>query len=191
MKKILLPNEPNRIFVAVPLPDLVRQELSRLVTYLKKEKLCDGNYVNPAVAHITIQFIGLVLQQEISEIHAALQTISYPAFPAALGPLDYFAKRGHPSIVHVAVQSKGLEDLAILIRNAVASWVQKDDSKNFVGHITLLRIKKIYDQDALRTFLDTAIVQPIVWNVDSFMLMQSILLPDGPQYTVLHEYRLG
>lgn len=180
----------KRLFIAIPLPQEVKDELERIVQLLKKESFCEGTYTNVQDAHVTLQFLGSVQEGEIDTIDAALRTIAYPPCFAALGSLGSFTKRGHSAIIYVDILSPSLLLLIERIQHGVAPWIEKKEHKSFVAHVTLMRIKKIKNEASLQSFLQNTSMKHIPFTIDSFLLMQSVLLPKGPFHIPLKKYAL-
>ena len=176
-----------RLFVAIKISREVQQELHRIQQILQASSLCEGTYPVPETSHITLQFIGSVEEQNL--ITQALQSIQFPPFEITFSSVDYFERRGFPSVVYLNTVSKDLFKLAQNIRNVLQPWVAKDD-REFVGHLTVMRIKKIHDQEKVRELIDTISVTPLSYTVDSFSLMQSELSSDGPIYKEVAHFPL-
>ncbi|MCD4814665.1 RNA 2',3'-cyclic phosphodiesterase [bacterium] len=64
------------------------------------------------------------------------------------------------------------------------------EKRAFVPHVTLARIKGTQAQQACRALRLPAIPEQVVLPVKDILLMQSRLLPQGVQYTVLHRIPL-
>ncbi len=182
MKKI-------RLFVAVMISREVQRELHRIQRIFKNTGLCEGTYPVPETSHITLQFIGLVEKQNIAPLTQALQSIQFPRFEITFNSIDYFEHRGSPSVVYLNITSEDLFRLAQNIKNVLQQWLAKDD-RDFVGHLTVMRIKKIDDQEKVRELIDTISVTPLSYTVDSFSLMQSELSSGGPVYKELAHFPL-
>jgi RNA 2',3'-cyclic 3'-phosphodiesterase len=178
-----------RLFVAMMIPSEVQRELHRIQRILQDSDLFKGTYPVPETSHITLQFIGLVEEQHIDPITQALQSIQFPPFEITFNSVDYFEHQGSPSVVYLNTTSEDLFRLAQTIRNALQSWLTKND-REFVGHLTVMRIKKIHDQEKVRELIDTISVTPLSYTVDSFSLMQSQLSSGGPVYKELTHFPL-
>ena len=178
-----------RLFVAVRIPPHVQQELHRIQQILQASGLLKGTYPVPETSHITLQFIGLVEEQEIDSIIQALQSIQFPPFEITFSSIDYFEHRGSPSVVYLNTASKDLARLAHNIKASLESWLTKDD-REFIGHLTVMRIKKIDEQEKVHKLINTISVTPVSYTVDSFVLMQSELSSGGPIYKELARFPL-
>lgn len=183
-------SDTKRLFIAAPLPLLVHQELQRIANLLKKNNSCQGTYTNIHDAHVTLQFLGSIAEQDIAPIDAALQTITYQKCFASLDSVGSFTRHGHVAIIYVDILSPSLSRLAQRIQQAIEPWLAKKEKQSFVAHVTLLRVKKIQDQQKLQSFLKDTMVNHSEFTIDSFDLMESTLLPEGPVHTIIKRYTL-
>ncbi len=178
-----------RLFVAVTIPPHVQQELHRIQHILQASGLLKGTYAVPETSHITLQFIGSIEKQNIDPITQALQSIQFSPFEITFSSVDYFERRGSPAVIYLNTTSKNLARLAHNIKAALESWLTKNN-REFVGHLTVMRIKKIHDQEKIRELIHTISVIPRPCTIDSFVLMQSELSSDGPIYKELAHFQL-
>lgn len=182
-------NKKIRLFVAVSLPSAVQQAIVRVQNRIKKAALCDGRYVNAAQAHLTLVFIGEVDVLQVDAIDAALQLVSFPVIEAQVGKLGYFQKHGSVAVICLDIVAPLLGTLAHAVFDVLKSWSAKED-REFVSHATIMRVKKVFDKEKLVSLLDNTTVEPLVFPVESFVLMQSELGSDGPKYTERARYLL-
>lgn len=178
-----------RLFVAVPLPQPIRDEIARIQTKLKHSKLCEGRYINANQAHLTLVFIGSVDAEELPVIKQALQGISFPALTATVGSVGTFENRGQIRIIYLDIICQELSPLATLIADALTPRAQKED-RPFVSHATIMRVKKVINNEKLISFIQSIHVEADSFPIDSFVLMESELGPDGPEYHELALYKL-
>jgi len=178
-------NESVRLFIAILLPSKVQQEVARIEQVLQQADFFEGRYVSPDIAHITMKFIGDVDAEQIPAIHTALQSIQVTPCKAQLDKIDLFAKGDILKVVYLNVVSPELQALAEQFDLALHPWLE---GRIFVNHITLARIKRVADKHVLREMVQQLEVNPIIFIINSFVLMQSVLTPEGPEYTTLFEY---
>ncbi len=179
----------KRLFVAIPLPQTVRDELARIQNKLKKSELCEGRYTNATQAHLTLVFIGPVDAAEVDPIKQALGTVSFTALTAQLGAIHYFQKNEAVRIIYANIICQKLAALASLVADTLSPWAAKDD-RPFVSHATVMRVKKVEDTQKLISLIQSISVEPHTFSIDSFLLMESELGPDGPSYRELERYPL-
>lgn len=180
----------RRLFVSCPLPLDVKTILGQFIDDLKKESLCEGNYVDPQKAHITLKFLGPIDENELPEITRSLKTIYHKKMLATVGPPQWFERNTHIQIIYVGIVCPELATLAEQIEGVLAPWVPRE-TRSFVSHVTIMRVKKINNQPALKDFLSTYQIDQRPFSIDSFDLMASELTPEGPEYTILQEFALA
>ncbi len=181
--------DQKRLFIAIPLPQPVRDELARIQTKLKKSALCEGRYTNATQAHLTLVFIGSVDTEEVDPIKQALATVSFPELTAELGSANAFQKYGEVRIIYLDIICQELATLANLVAEALSPWAKKED-RPFVSHATIMRVKKVTDTQKLISLIQSISVEPHAFSIDSFLLMESELGHDGPVYRELERYEL-
>ncbi len=179
----------KRLFVAIPLPQPVRDELARIQNKLKQSDLCEGRYTNAAQAHLTLVFVGPVDAEEVDPIKQALATVSFPALATELGSIDVFKKRGEVRIIYLDIICQELATLANLVADTLSPWVAPEE-RPFVSHTTIMRVKKVQDTEKLISLIKGISVEPHEFSIDSFVLMESELGPEGPIYHELERYAL-
>lgn len=178
-----------RLFVAVPLPSSICDELARLQIELKKSELCEGRYTDAAQAHFTLVFIGSVNANELDAIKQALGTLSFPALMAQVGHVNFFQKRGEIGVIYLSITCPELTKLAHLVAEALSPWVVPEE-RPFDGHVTLIRVNRVQKGEKLIAFLHHLAVKPSAFPLDYFVLFASELGPEGPQYQELSRYPL-
>lgn len=182
-------SEKHRLFVAVDLPDLVRTHMSHIQAEIKRSRLCEGRYPDALQAHLTLVFVGPVAMPDRADITAALKKISFPVLKAELGTLGYFQKHGTIRIIYLEIICPLLATLAQTIQDDLSSWLIPE-KRPFVSHATLMRVTAVCNNDQLLSLLHRIPVQPHTFVIDSFILMESELTPQGPLYHELARYPL-
>ena len=171
-----------RLFIAILIPPVVQKELHRIQTVVQESGVCQGTYPVPETSHITLQFIGSVEEKEIAPITKALQPIQCSPFEISFTAIDYFSRRGTPSVLYLTAASQELSRLAQEVKTILHPWLAKND-REFVGHLTVMRIKNMPDEKKVAQLVSTLSLPPLSFQVRSFSLMQSELGPKGPFYS--------
>lgn len=176
-----------RLFVAVPLPENVRSDLS---------SLCSGvpgaRWVAAENMHLTLRFIGEVGRGDADDIHQALGRIRLPAFELAVAGVGCF-ESGHK--IHTLWANVEKNELLSRLREKVEAAVVRvglaPERRKFKAHVTLARFRKgsgtrvgayIENHDRFRSG---------PFSVEYFTLFRSHLGSEGPHYEPLAEYPLG
>jgi len=87
-----------RLFVAIPLPEPVRTQLTMLQSGLQ-----GARWLKPENIHLTLRFIGEVRKDVASDIDMALSEIAAPAFELALEGVNSFSRGKHPHALWVGL----------------------------------------------------------------------------------------
>ncbi|MDL2316326.1 RNA 2',3'-cyclic phosphodiesterase [Desulfovibrio sp. OttesenSCG-928-A18] len=176
----------QRLFVAITLPDTVRQLLLE-----RQTELSDIRWTSPDNLHLTLRFIGEVPLAKVSVIKAGLRTVSENAFSLQVKGLGYFDKRPQAIVWAGVVESALLLALKKQVDDALALHAElKVPDGRFSPHITLGRAKRA-GRSALKNFIakyDDATTA--AFTVKSFTLFNSVLAPGGAVHTAEERYPL-
>jgi len=126
-----------RLFVAVELPERIRERLA---------VLCGGvpgaRWLSPETMHLTIRFIGEVSEGTFSDIDAALSDVRAPGFSLSLDGIGSFGNGARPRVIWAGVErSPALEHLHGKIESALVRAGLPPEGRKFTPHVTLARIK--------------------------------------------------
>jgi RNA 2',3'-cyclic 3'-phosphodiesterase len=180
----LPPKAPTqRLFFALWPEEPERHALSAAVEFAVSQ--CGGRPVPAANLHVTLAFMGTVLQPRIPE----LQAIARECAPtlARDAPLSLtFTRLGYfrrPQVLcALAEDSPPLQTLAEALRQTSAAAGFTPDLNPFRAHVTLARKVAQPAPDV--------VLHPIVWRFCSFALIDSRTQPHGPVYSVVDSYSL-
>jgi len=181
--------EENRLFIAIDLPDVVKEELERICRYCKKRKLFVGRCTRPENFHLTLKFLGSVSEDVLPQVDELLQNIVASPCKAMLGHLGIFPHRRLMRVLYAELFSAPLEVLAKQIEQSLAGICEPED-REFKNHVTIARIKKVENKGFFLREVEGFAVKPLEFEINEFLLMCSDLLPEGPVYTTLARYRL-
>jgi 2'-5' RNA ligase len=177
-----------RLFVAIALEPALQAELERTVNRLRARD--DGlRWTRPRNWHITLQFLGETSAAVYPLLAARLAQVRDRALPVALDALEIFERSG-VAVVCVKLTA----ELAALQRAVVAATCQcgfKPEARPYQPHITLARTREGVrgGLTALKSRLAGAKCFP-GFTAREFLLYQSVLAPDGAQYTVRERFSL-
>ena len=136
--------------------------------------------------HFTLLFLGEISEQISIEIRDALNSIKFEEFNVQFQGIGAFPKASFPRVIWVGTDENGGENLkkmALQVENALSPLGFHGD-KPFRPHVTIFRIKnKIGDiSDKLKRYSTTKFGGQ---KISEIKLKQSILTPDGPNYSDL------
>ena len=139
-----------RLFVAVDLPDSIRERIVPLCTGLS-----GARWVPVTQLHLTLKFIGDADEQHFEAIRQQLATITLPAFSLRFSGIGCFPSSRSPRVVWL-----GLEECPALhqLQQAVESQLQligcPREDRPFALHLTLARLREshpaAYERYAVR-----------------------------------------
>ncbi|MCU0839613.1 MAG: RNA 2',3'-cyclic phosphodiesterase [Rhodospirillales bacterium] len=175
-----------RLFVALTLPDDIRQQLAGL-----RHGLPGAKWVEPEALHLTLRFIGEVDGGVASDIDASLSQVRAPAFELAIGGLDCFEQAGRVHTLWAGVNPQPLlGHLRDKVESAIVRSGQPPERRKFKAHITLARFKAPAD-DRIGRYLERHHgFDAGPFTVEGFTLFRSHLLSGGAHYEALADYPL-
>lgn len=162
-----------RLFFALWPDDAVRAGLARWSREL--HALCGGKPTRPENLHVTLAFLGGVEEARVADVERAADAVGARAFPLILDRPGYW-KQNRIAWGGASVVPPELEALVSGLRGALVRSRIRFDAKSFVSHVTLLR--------GAREPKGMPALDPILWKIDGFALVQSVTLPRGSRYEV-------
>lgn len=200
------PDTPWRLFIAVPLPDAVRQQVAEIVAHLAGTEL-PARWVDAANGHLTLHFIGETEPEMAELLRMAMGVAIAPHAPFDLRTAEpgAFPSLRRPRVLWLGLwgPTHKLESLYNDIGDFLDDFGLEIEDAEFHPHITLGRIR---DTDgvkvgslpdlvrdafvALQTNGLAGSTQQVPFPVTEIQLMRSHLQQDGPHYEVLATYHL-
>jgi 2'-5' RNA ligase len=186
-----------RIFVALEIPQAVRDSLEQLCRQLAKRSPAT-RWTRLQGAHITLKFIGEKSVDELERIKAALREIPGRApFEILFRGLGFFPNQRRPRVFWAGMEGNNhLAALAADVETQLAPLGIPREDREFRPHITLARIEPSDDVAALR-----AAVAEFAANTETnefgrasaaeFHLHQSVLKSSGAEYTRLATFKFS
>ena len=148
--------------------------------------------VNPENVHITIRFLGNTPLNIINKISNKLQEIEFNSFPIEIRGIGVFPNLKRPRVVWIGIK-QGSEQLKIIF-NQIEPKLNKigftPDRKGFSPHLTIARVKSGKNRDVLINFIkENSGYDFGRIKLKSLKLKKSDLLPKGPVYTTIKQFR--
>lgn len=184
-------NEKARLFVAVELPQNMRDALADFCANFSRKKLFSGRCTRPENFHLTLKFLGEISNDVAAKVDSALKNISFQPFDVRFGSFDVLPTREKIRILFVHLICPELPLLATQIEEDLEFHFERE-SRPFKSHVTVARIKSIqtYNYAKFLKEIDTTLLPEMAWKVDSFVLKKSVLTQDGPIYETISRYDL-
>jgi 2'-5' RNA ligase len=185
-------SESKRVFVALELPDELRQRMGELPELIgtpdAKVRWVDANNI-----HLTLLFAGEAGEAQVEALRDAVRTAgaSFNAMRIKVGELGAFPQRRNPRVIWVGV---GENETLRRLQEAVAEKGRLAglpvERREFSPHLTLGRVKFVGRHSPLLGRLQSVKVESFVYVFDKLTLFESTLTPEGPEYHVLESVRL-
>ena len=170
-----------RLFVALQLPDPLKEAVAELQTGLR-----NARWLGEDSLHLTLAFIGEVDGSAQRRVEAALAGVTAPILRIELHGLGCFPPRGAPRVLWTGASPK--EDLASLaqaVRRALVRAGLRPERRRFTPHVTIARFRRPPSPAALQGFLGAhSLFRTDRARVESFHLFSSTLRSSGAQYTI-------
>lgn len=177
-----------RAFVAIELSDAVREKLGQAQERLRT---AGGrlNLVDPALAHLTLKFLGEVEPERLERVKTALIGIREKKYDLRVAQVSGNNAR-HPRVVWFAVQDGGrTAQLADAVEKALFPLGFEREKRGFTPHVTLARVKE-FDPSLPEVIAKIAHMEAGTCTIDRIVLKKSTLTPKGPIYETLLEVPL-
>lgn len=180
-----------RLFVAVDVPDAVKDAIERDVVGGLRDGVPGARWTRPEGRHLTLAFLGNVDEERVPAIADALTRAvrDHAPFDARFEEVGGFPSVRRPRVLWVGI-GEGAEAMSA-VQRSVASELEPlgfpPEDRPFTAHLTLARFPRPRAIDALPS------VRPPgeVFTVDEVVLFRSQLHPKGARYTSLERFTLG
>lgn len=183
-----------RAFIAIDLPEAVREELASIINDLKQKVPSKSvRWVRPDNIHLTLKFLGDTKIDSLDHITGGLDRVGRekPPINLTLDKLGCFPNPRRPRVVWVGVSGDidTLQSLQKMIDQMLNPLGWDLDKREFHPHLTIGRIKNS------KKVVDSRLpwgspMKPLTFPADSLTLYESILKSSGAVYTVRHVSQL-
>lgn len=151
-------------------------------------------WVDPGNRHLTLRFLGEMSTADAEKLCSRLKS-SLPAstaIPLEIDGLGGFPDPSSPRVIWAGIRnSPALTNLFNHLEEILESLGIPRETRRFHPHITLARIRR--GQPAPRRIterLRSASGQIAAFRVKAVTVFKSVLLPEGPRYSILEEISL-
>jgi len=180
-----------RAFLAVEVSEEARGQVTALLADLRARRGPQVRWVKPDVMHLTLVFLGEVPEGFIRSANERLAEVlpGVPSFGCRLAGLGAFPSPQRARVVWVGVDVG--RDVLVSVQRQASRALERigfqPERRPFSPHLTLGRLREPGDVSPL---LDTRFASE-EFSIGRVVLFRSTLRPQGPEYSVLHEYRLA
>lgn len=185
-----------RIFIAIPLPKNIHQQLIQTTAGLRSKTTNDIRWTPSRNLHLTLRFLGesnperlLKLQEKLQQLHDLtapdLSFTNYGVFPSWKAPTTIWLG---------LEKNSDLEHLQCRVETIARECDYQPEKKPFRPHLTLARVKRNPSSSTVEQtkhlFKDAPPPKISAFQARHVVLFQSILSPKGAQYKALHTFEL-
>ena len=187
-----------RLFVAVDLPEDVREALHRLQSDLRQQELSGLRWGRPEGVHLTLKFLGETPTERVPAIEGALATalLGTEPFRLALGAPGTFGGRRGPRVVWLDITGdvQRLRGHQAAVERAMVGVGFAPEERQYSPHLTLARVPQPpRPGTAERVSRALEAVEPprAEFEVREIVLIRSRLQPGGAEYERLAGFPLA
>ena len=199
---LLIMATTRRLFVAILLPEEIREAVARVQIRLRDVMEEEGiRWTAPEQFHFTLKFLGDV---EESDLLSVIEGVGQASARSTLWALDVarlgvFPKQRNPQILWVGATGgvPVLQETAQYINEELAKRGFEAETKPYIPHITLARMKTRAGEEMVAKNLPMLQAEPELretlgtFLVQECALMQSELRPGGAVYTAVKTFAFG
>ena len=167
-----------RLFVAVALPETVKDQLSSLQRGLK-----EARWINPENLHLTLRFLGELDGRQASDVDDALTALRNSSFSIGLSGIDHFGDGRKIRALWTGVSDpEPVTRLQAKVERAVQVAGLAPETRKFKPHVTLARFKKAPGAALAEYLQRNALFRSESFAVNEIVLYSSLLTRDGSFY---------
>ena len=191
--------EKLRLFIAIPIPEPVRDEIIRVQQEL--QPLVPRNvarWTRPDQFHLTLRFLGDVPVAGLEKLKESVNTVCRTAQPLQLRAegVGFFPNPRSPRVIWVGIDDREgrLGDLQKQIETVAGQFSSEPGEKNFTGHVTLGRLKNPRPADTRDLATRAQSLEKRLfgdWTALEIEIIRSELSPAGVRHTSLAAFQLG
>ena len=179
----------RRVFIDINLPDDLKKEIVAVQEKLKKFDW-PVRWTVAENIHLTLRFLGSINDQEIEQVKSIVQQATCKAQPFSLQVNNFvvFPSLKFPRVICLNIEeNRELFDLQANIAGSIEEQgIGESERHSFSGHITIGRVGQ---QPANYRAL-TKIEFKGEFEVNSIEIMESVLKPEGPVYSIIQSHKL-
>jgi 2'-5' RNA ligase len=193
------PTSLLRLFIAIPIPEPVRDEIIRVQRELQPLAPRGAvRWTSPDQFHLTLRFLGDVPVAGLEKLKESVNAVCRSARPLRLRAegVGFFPDNRWPRVIWVGIydQEGLLVDLQKRIETAVRPFTAEPGAENFAGHVTLGRLKNLKPPNIRKLAAHAQTVKDRTfgeWTAHEIEIIRSELSPAGARHTSLAAFRSG
>ena len=187
-----------RSFIALPIPDPVRDVLRGTIENLDHGIGERIRWVRPEGIHLTLKFMGDIDVKVINELVSLLPAVAngFAPFELTMAELGCFPNNRRPRVLWAGVTGNlsALRDLHIAIDSLVGSIGLPREQREFSPHVTLGRVNRNLSESHIRhigkLIKTTNLPDNPSWINPTIDLMRTDLDPGGSRHYLVKSFPL-
>ena len=192
-------NQSLRLFVAIPMPEVVRNEIIRVQQEMQRLVSRDAvRWTKPEQFHLTLRFLGDVSVERVPALQEAVNAVCRESAALRLQAqgVGFFPNARSPRVVWAGISDddRRLGVLQKKIEDAVRLFAEKPAAEKFAGHVTLGRVKFLKRPEIEKLVAQAQALKDHLfgeWTANEVELIRSDLLPAGASHTLLAAFQLA
>ena len=182
--------QTKRLFVALDMPELFIPSLQEVQKQLLASGSIEGRAVPADQVHLTLQFLGSIALERVPMIIDTLKNVHGKSFAVQLDGLFALPSEQNPHVIAIDLVAPELVPLVEAICSALRAVITLD-KREFLPHVTLVRIKRVIDQKKMVDILRASRVTNVTARVNEFVLRESVLSHEGAVHSDIMKYQLS
>ena len=180
-----------RIFLSIPVPNLVKNIKQMLTSTCENERV-KIRWVKHNNLHLTVQFLGSVSDEKVAEIRKEVENVvcSINPFVLTVSETGCFPNTSKPSVLYLGVGGniEALKALVVKVNDKMSQVGFEKNLESFIPHITIAKINypQKFNPD-LSLFLNSS-YDEVEFSVDRVQLLESKTLAKGAVYKTLNTF---
>ncbi|WP_157144180.1 RNA 2',3'-cyclic phosphodiesterase [Brachyspira pilosicoli] len=162
-----------RAFLALNIDENIKNKYHNLLLKKIDDNIAEVKFVNKNKMHITLVFFENIKESDIEKIKSSLEKTSsvIKPFNILFEKLSYFTNKFNDiNVLFVKTNCKELDEYVKHLRDNINI---KYDKKDFKSHLTLARVKKVYDNDKLKEIINNIHFEKSSFLANSITLYES------------------
>ena len=187
-------SEQIRCFLAIALPDQLKQQLTEYIQSLK-QFVPHIRWTKTENLHLTLKFLGEQPSEKLDQLIANTISAYSDLGPITLstGIFGGFPNQRKARVIWLGVESNPEDSITRLhtrIEQSLEPLGFLRESKTFTAHLTLGRNRERKKCQSLWPFIKDNPFQSFQFTAHQIFLMRSILNKSGPKYSILQKFSL-
>lgn len=170
-----------RLFIAAETPKEIEDYFKSIQEKIRNKAAA---IVFTKTFHLTFKFLGEVDESMASKIKEELEKIKFEPFKVATSEIGFFPSAAKPRVIWIGLKN---EEKIYSLQSAIDAALEKyfPPEKRFHPHLTLGRIKSVFDLKALLKKLRSIELEEKTFEIKRIYLFKSTLTRYGPIYEKL------